>query len=220
MSPNKKSQLSDLYLSIEKMAGQLPLAKTPQEIVWGEGCESAKVLFVGEAPGAKETELRKPFVGRSGQLFRKLLKESNLDPKNYYITNIVKSRPEQNRDPKPWEVLAYKVFLDQEIKILKPILIVTLGRISLNNFLKNVSISQVHGQLFSIQYHLPATMLASMMAPMQASMMPKNSTSTFNTHLIPLFHPAYALRSTRIKEIFKEDLFQVPKHLKEIRKKT
>ena len=168
--------------------GNLPLAKSEKDIVPGEGPLTAEVIFIGEAPGAQEQIERRPFVGRSGKLFRKILvEESGLDPEQVYISNIVKARPPDNRDPSIEEIFAYKKYLDKEIEILNPELIVTLGRFSMAKFLPGVKISKVHGQLY---------------------------VSSFNGrsfYVLPMYHPAAALRATKTKNAFIEDFKKIPK---------
>src|SRR5690606_18411603 len=120
------------YQELEAAAPSLPLAQVATDIVPGEGSAEAKIMFIGEAPGYFEAVQRRPFVGKSGQLFRKILKEeAGYDETEVYISNIVKVRPPDNRDPLPKEIEAYKPFLNQEIEIIEPDLIVTLGRFSM-----------------------------------------------------------------------------------------
>jgi len=123
--------LSSLQLLLEESVAQLPLAKKPQDIVHGEGSQNAEIMLIGEAPGYYESIQRRPFVGRSGQLLRKTLEEINLPAEKVFISNIIKVRPPDNRDPLPKEILAFKPFLDKEIELIKPKLIITLGRFSL-----------------------------------------------------------------------------------------
>jgi uracil-DNA glycosylase family 4 len=167
--------------------GNLPLAKSEKDIVPGEGPLSAEVIFIGEAPGAQEQIERRPFVGRSGKLFRKILvEESGLQPEQVYISNIVKARPPDNRDPSIEEIAAYKKYLDNEIEILKPELIVTLGRFSMAKFLPGVKISKVHGKLYI------------------------SSVNGKSFYVLPMFHPAAALRATKTKNAFIEDFKKIP----------
>ena len=144
----------------------LPLREA--NLVFGEGDINAEVLFIGEAPGQKEDELRRPFVGRSGQLLDKLIAELGWKRADVYITNIVKRRPPDNRDPLPAEIEAYKPYLARQIELIAPKVIATLGRFSLNYFLPTAKISRDQGKLFK----------------------------SGNYFIYPLFHPAAALRST------------------------
>jgi len=149
---NKKNLLSQLQKKLEKNYQELPLATKSEDIIPGDGPANAKILFIGEAPGYHETVERRPFVGRSGKFFRKtLIEEAKILDKDVYISNIVKVRPPENRDPTSEEIKAFKPFLDEEIEIIKPKLIVTLGRFSMAKFLYDVKISQVHGRLHRVK---------------------------------------------------------------------
>lgn len=155
-------------------------------LVFGEGNPDTDVLFIGEAPGFHEDQLSRPFVGQAGKLLDKLIAMVGWKRENVYITNIVKRRPPQNRDPLPEEIEAYKPFLDEQIKIINPKAIATLGRFSMNIFLPNAKISRDHGQ------------------PEYAGGM----------LVIPLYHPAAALRSTGVLKELEEDFKRLPDILK------
>jgi uracil-DNA glycosylase family 4 len=189
MSSSNQEKLQALYSDLEKMAGKLPLAKTAQDIVPGEGSPLAEVLLIGEAPGFNEQQQRRPFVGRSGQLLRKTLEEVGLPPAEVYIANIVKARPPDNRDPLPEEIKAYKPYLDAEIAILQPKLIVTLGRFSMGKFLPDARVSQVHGRLHKVTWQGQPQFV------------------------LPMYHPAAALRGNAIKASFVADMQKIPKVL-------
>jgi DNA polymerase len=162
---DKSEALAQLAAEIAADAS-LPLQEA--NLVFGEGDPEAEVLFIGEAPGQREDELRRPFVGRSGQLLDKLIGELGWKREKVYITNIVKRRPPDNRDPLPEEIAAYKPYLARQIEILKPKIIAPLGRFSMNYFLPAAKISRDQGKLFKAGDYL----------------------------IYPLFHPAAALRST------------------------
>lgn len=157
--------------ALKKLEGEitgdknLPLANA--NLVFGEGNPDTKILFIGEAPGQKEDELKRPFVGRSGKLLDKLIEEVGCRREDVYITNIVKRRPPGNRDPLPEEIAAYKPYLSRQIEIINPVLIATLGRFSMNYFLPEAKISRDEGKVFKIN----------------------------GRFIYPLFHPAAALRS-------------------------
>lgn len=187
---NTAEELQRLYRELEQAAVDLPLASKPEDIVPGEGHSDAEVFLIGEAPGYHESVQRRPFVGRSGKLLRSVLGEIGLPPETVYIGNIVKVRPPDNRDPSAQEILAYKPFLDREIEILQPKLIVTLGRFSMAKFLPEVKISQVHGRLHKVSW--------------QGDVL----------YVLPMYHPAAALRGTKIKESFVADMSKIPKVLK------
>ena len=143
------------------------LCKTRTNVVFGQGVEDAEVLFVGEGPGQNEDEQGLPFVGRSGQLLDKYLFAIDLDrTKNCYIANIVKCRPPQNRDPLPEESAACMPWLRQQFQLIRPKIVVCLGRVAAQRMLDpGFSISRDHGKFFDKQgtlfmatYH-PAALL-------------------------------------------------------------
>lgn len=155
--------------------------------VIGEGRYSAKIMFIGEAPGRNEAETGRPFCGASGRILDELLASIGIDRKEVYITNIVKDRPPENCDPNPNEIEFYAPFLDRQIEIIKPEVIATLGRFSMAYIMKKFgleselkSISIIHGKVFSA------------------------ATSYGNVKIIPLYHPAVAVYGTN-KEILKKD---------------
>lgn len=152
----------------------LPLQES--NLVFGEGSPEAQVFFIGEAPGLREDQLSRPFVGRSGQLLTKTLESIGLKREEVYISNIVKRRPPDNRDPELAEIEAYKPYLERQIEIIDPKIIVSLGRFSFNYFAPNGKISRDQGKIFKLGERL----------------------------LIPMFHPAAALRgTTNLKEFQK-----------------
>lgn len=185
----KSQELKELYTQLEQ-AVPLPLARVAKDIVPGEGSPDAELFFIGEAPGEQEAKLRRPFVGRSGQLFRKVLQEVGYTDTEVYISNIAKARPPENRDPLPNEIAAYRPYLDREIEIVNPTLIVTLGRYSMAKFLPDVRISQVHGRLHKVMW---------------------NGRITF---ILPMYHPAAALRAPAVATSFKEDFRKITPILK------
>ena len=163
--------------------------------VIGEGSHSAKIMFIGEAPGKNEAETGRPFCGAAGKVLDKLLVSISVDRKSVYVTNIVKDRPPENRDPSPDEIDFYAPFLDRQIEIIKPEVIATLGRFSMAYIMKKFgleselkSISQIHGNTFEAE------------------------TSYGKIKIIPLYHPAVAIYGTN-KEILKKD-FETLKQFK------
>ncbi len=158
----------------KRMKQDLNLPWVSANLVYGEGHPSAAIVFIGEAPGAAEDLAGRPFVGRSGKLLDKSLAEIGLDRSQVYITNIVKRRPPNNRDPRMEEIKAYAPYLEEELKIIKPKIIVSLGRLSLNYFFPQLKISQVQGQILELEAGLK---------------------------LIPAFHPAATFyRSKNLKD--------------------
>lgn len=159
----------------------LPLRDSATQLVFGEGDPNAKIYFLGEAPGATEDRLGRPFVGSAGKLLEKLLHSAGLTREQVYISNTVRFRPPNNRPPTPSEIAAFLPYVDQEIQIIKPKIIATLGRFSLQKFLPDAKISQVHGQLQNITWH------------------------DLNLTILPLFHPAAALRRKEFKLALEQD---------------
>ncbi len=186
---DKAVLLEELQQTLENSFQTLPLASKKEDLVHGEGDPAAKVMCIGEAPGREEALQRRPFVGRSGKLLRKKLVEIGLPPAKVFISNIVKVRPPENRDPTPQEIAAYRPFLNREIEILQPEIIVTLGRFSMAKFLPEVKVSQVHGRLHKVIWEGK------------------------DLFVLPMYHPAAALRSTKMMESFTYDFKKLPKIL-------
>jgi len=159
----------------------LPLRES--NLVLGEGNINCDVLFIGEAPGKREDELKRPFVGRSGRLLDKLIEAIGWKREDVYITNIVKRRPPMNRDPLPEEIEAYRPYLTRQIDIINPKIIATLGRFSMNYFIPTAKITKDQGKIFRIGN---------------------------GKLLIPLFHPAAGLRSTEMLKKLTESFFKLP----------
>jgi DNA polymerase len=160
--------------------GSLPLRSA--NLVFGEGDPDAAVCFIGEAPGLNEDQQKRPFVGRAGQLLNKLIEELGWKRESVYITNIVKHRPPENRDPTPEEIEAYRPYLARQIDILKPKIVAPLGRFSMNYFLPTAKISRDQGKLFRVGNHL----------------------------VYPMFHPAAALRGTGTLTLLRESFAKLP----------
>ena len=181
---DKKRALAELEKEI-KSDQALPLFGQAN-LVFGEGNSEADVMFIGEAPGFHEDRLSRPFVGRAGQLLDKLLAMISWPRESVYITNIVKRRPPENRDPLPEEISAYKPYLDRQIKIINPKIIAALGRFAMNYFLPDAKISKDHGVAQYAGDYL----------------------------ILPLYHPAAALRSTKVLKDLEADFKKLPEILK------
>jgi uracil-DNA glycosylase family 4 len=151
--------------------------ETATNMVPGEGSATARVMLVGEAPGASEDEQGRPFVGRAGRLLDELLAEAGLERDEVYITNVVKARPPGNRDPRAGEVVHCMPWLEAELALVQPQLVVPLGRHALAHFTDDVRISEVHGR----------------------ELIERGRT------LFPLYHPAAGLRSTALRATLFED---------------
>lgn len=161
--------------------------------VIGEGSYSAKIMFIGEAPGKNEAKTGKPFCGTAGKILDELLASISLPRDSIYITNIVKDRPPFNRDPLPDEIVAYGPFLDRQIEIIEPQVIATLGRYSMNYIMKKFDlefelepISKAHGKTY------------------------KAKASYGAITIVPLYHPAVAIYNNKTKDTLMHD-FQILK---------
>ncbi|MBT3834707.1 uracil-DNA glycosylase [Candidatus Peribacteria bacterium] len=172
-----------MSLTIEKLAEELKnwkgcdLAKNSNPVL-GEGNPKSKVVFIGEAPGQKEDEQGRPFVGPAGKFLDELLDSIGFKREDVYITNIVKYRPPGNRDPLPEEKVACLPWVKMELAIIKPKVIATLGKHSLNEFFPKLSISKVHGEPQKINDDLA---------------------------LFPIYHPAAALHNGGLRGALFED---------------
>ena len=157
-------------------------------------------MFIGEAPVLNEDRLRRPFVGSGGQLLNEMIRSIGWNREDVYITNIVKRRPPDNRDPLPEEIEAYKPYLTRQIAIINPKIIVTLGRFAMNYFLPDAKIMRDHGRVFA----LPREPLA------QA-----RNEGAGDCLVVPMLHPAAALRSPQqVMSLFKEDFKKLPSIVK------
>ncbi len=163
------------------------LCKGRTKAVPGEGNPRAKLLFIGEGPGYYEDKQGRPFVGPSGQLLVELLQSINLKREDVFITNVVKCRPPENRDPLPDEIAACNDYLERQIAALQPRVIVTLGRVSMSKFFGSEKISAIHGR-------------------------PRKIDGFF---CIAMFHPAAALRTESYKVALREDFKKIPAVLAE-----
>lgn len=170
------------------------LCKDTTNAVPGEGSSTAEILFIGEAPGQKEDLLGEPFVGAAGKFLNELLLAIDLKREDVFITNIVKHRPPNNRDPREDEVKACFPYLDAQIKAIKPLLIVTLGRHAMHRFMPGLQISKVHGQ---------AKRVKSIFSEKQI--------------IFPLYHPASALYNPNLRSTLMDDMRKLPILLRKIK---
>ena len=176
---DKKAALAKLERELTE--ANLPLKKSAN-LVFGEGDVNCAVMFIGEAPGFNEDLQKRPFVGRAGKLLDECIKEINWKRADVFITNIVKRRPPDNRDPTEEEITAYKPYLARQIEIINPKVIATLGRFSMNYFLPLAKISRDHGKIFEFDGRI----------------------------IFPLYHPAAALRATAVLNDLKADFKKLP----------
>ncbi|MBA7672754.1 hypothetical protein ES703_80941 [subsurface metagenome] len=138
------SALSELYQEIA-LCQQCEIAKHRTKVVPGEGPEDAEIMFIGEAPGWHEDQQGRPFVGPAGKYLDELLASINLKREQVYIANVIKCRPQGNRDPLPTEILNCRQWLERQIELIHPKMVVTLGRYSMALFFPGKSISKIHG---------------------------------------------------------------------------
>jgi len=161
------------------------LSKYRTKAVPGEGAEDADLLFIGEAPGWHEDQQGRPFVGPAGQFLDQLLASINLRREEVYIANVIKCRPPQNRDPLPVEIQNCRKWLDRQIEIIQPQMIITLGRYSLARYFPNQSIGKIHGK-------------------------PRGSGGVI---YYPMYHPAAALHQGSLRRTIEVDMLRIPQIL-------
>ena len=181
------SALTDLYREIQTCQ-RCGLHKTATRAVPGEGPEDSKLMFVGEAPGFHEDQQGRPFVGAAGQFLEGLLASIGLKRDQVFITNIVKHRPPNNRDPLPGEIIACRPWVQKQIEIIRPKVIVTLGRYSMEMFFPGKSISRIHG-----------------------TGQDKDGVIYF-----AMYHPAAALHQQSLRQAIEADMLKIPALVQEI----
>ena len=169
---DNSAALADLSRQIESCE-KCALHFSRKKSVPGEGPNQVTVMCIGEGPGFYENEQGRPFVGQAGKLLDDLLAKGGLKREEVFITNVVKCRPPGNRDPMPEELAACNVYLDAQIKLLSPLVIVTLGRYSMTKFMPNAKISNVHGQAVWIDDKLVVAMYHPAAALHQRSILPQ-----------------------------------------------
>jgi uracil-DNA glycosylase family 4 len=158
------------------------LCRTRTNAVPGEGSASAKVFFIGEGPGYYEDKSGRPFVGPAGKFLDELLAIAGLRRSEVFITNVVKCRPPNNRDPLDTEIEACRNWLDQQLEAISPTVVVTLGRYSMSLYFPGASISRIHGQA-----------------------------QNFGSYsVVPMFHPAAALHQARYRSLIEDDFRRLP----------
>ncbi len=195
----KQADLDDLKQRIVDDGITPELAKSATQLVFGDGNIDAAVVLIGEAPGKNEDLQGKPFVGASGKFLNEMLEMIGLKREDVYITNIVKYRPPENRDPTPEEKKAFLPYLQSQLEIIQPKVIVTLGRHSMNCFLPDLQISKVHGQPKRVRLSLK-----------------KDSEDTLEVVILPLYHPAAALYNGSQRQVLIDDFALIPSIIKKI----
>jgi DNA polymerase len=163
------------------------LHRTRTKSVPGEGPADARVMLIGEAPGWNEDQQGRPFVGAAGKFLEELLAKAGMARDEVFITNVVKSRPPGNRDPLPDEIAACAPFLERQIEVIDPEVIVTLGRFSMARWFPGERISRIHGQPKRVGRRL----------------------------IVPMYHPAAALHQQALRATIEEDFSKLPRFLAE-----
>ena len=176
--------MSDLQELHQRIAScpDCDLCRTRTNAVPGEGPPDAEILFVGEGPGFYEDQQSRPFVGPSGKFLEELLASIGLRRDQVFITNVVKCRPPNNRDPLPGEIEACRKYLERQIELIRPKVIVSLGRYSLAWFSPGDKISRAHGQVKVMD----------------------------GIYFIPMYHPAAALHAGNMRKVIEEDFKRIP----------
>jgi uracil-DNA glycosylase family 4 len=168
------------------------LAATATNLVMGDGNIDAEIMFIGEAPGKNEDEQGLPFVGAAGKFLNEMLAQAGMARSDVYITNIVKYRPPNNRDPLPEEKAAFWPYLLKQLQIIQPKVVITLGRHSMEYFLPDMKISLVHGQAKRIKF------------------------GDDKIVIVPLYHPAAALYNGSMRQTLVDDFLMVPEIIKKL----
>lgn len=181
------SELTQMYERI-RVCPLCDLSKSRTNAVPGEGPENAEIMFIGEAPGFHEDRQGRPFVGAAGKLLDELLATIGIQRAQVYIANVIKCRPPQNRDPQPEELTACKPYIDKQIELIHPKVIITISRFAMTRWFPDKKISDIHGK-------------------------PKKFD---NLVVLPMYHPAAALHQPSLKRVLEEDFKRVPQILKEM----
>jgi uracil-DNA glycosylase family 4 len=184
---SKQSQLDQIATDIREKNVCPDLAKMATNLVMGDGNLDSNIVFIGEAPGKNEDLQGLPFVGAAGKFLNEMLAAAGMDRSDVYITNIVKYRPPNNRDPLPEEKAAFWPYLLKQLQIIQPKVVITLGRHSMEYFLPGTKISQIHGEPQHIQFGEQKIVI------------------------MPLFHPAAALYNGSLRQTLIDDFLKVPK---------
>ncbi len=179
--------LSDVRHRVERCKDCV-LYHSRVKAVPGEGPENASIMFIGEGPGFHENQQGKPFVGQAGKFLDELLANAGVKREEVFITNVVKCRPPGNRDPQPEELEACRKYLDRQIELINPQIIVTLGRFSMAKFFGAVKISQIHGKSKKIDNRL----------------------------IVAMYHPAAALHQPALKSTLLEDFSKLKIYLQNV----
>lgn len=186
MMTDRTAELNEIAEQV-RVCTRCILYKTATHAVPGEGPANAEIMMIGEGPGFHEDQQGRPFVGASGKFLDELLAHINLKRSDIFITNVVKHRPPNNRDPYPEEIEACRPWLDQQIALIQPKVIVTISRFAMARWFPNEKISAVHGKAKRFG----------------------------NFMVVPMFHPAAALHNQNLKPVLIEDFKKLPKYIQD-----
>lgn len=175
------------------------LAATATQLVFGDGNPESEIVFIGEAPGKNEDLQGKPFVGAAGKFLDEMLGIVELKRSDVYITNIVKYRPPDNRDPYPEEKKAFLPYLQSQLEVIRPKVVVTLGRHSTNCFLPDLQISKAHGEPKRVRLSFK-----------------EDASDVLEAVILPLFHPAAALYNGSMRQTLIDDFAKIPIIIKKV----
>lgn len=193
---NKDKKLQKLNDDMDILCA-CQLKETVINVVPGKGSADAKIMFIGEAPGKKEDEIGEPFVGAAGKFLSELLATIDLKREDIYITNVVKYRPPNNRDPLPEEVADCWLWLQEQINLIDPVLIIPLGRHALERFVPGRKISEDHGRAFR-----------------------RELDGVGKRVFYALYHPAAALYNGSLRDTLITDFARIPKIIAQIEKEN
>lgn len=188
----KQQQLDDLKQNIIDADICPDLRAQATQLVMGDGNPDADIVFIGEAPGKNEDVQGLPFVGAAGKFLDEMLASVDMNRSDIYITNIVKYRPPNNRDPLPEEKKAFWPYLVKQLQIIQPKIIITLGRHSMENFLPGMFISKIHGEPKRVQF------------------------GDKKVVIVPLYHPAAALYNGSMRSVLLDDFSRIPEIIKQL----
>jgi len=191
---DKQAQLDQIKAEIIEKKVCPDLAEQATNLVMGDGNSNADIVFIGEAPGKNEDLQGLPFVGAAGKFLNEMLASIGMERADIYITNIVKYRPPNNRDPLPEEKQAFWPYLVRQLKVIEPDIVVTLGRHSMEYFLPGAKISQIHGDPKRVRFGETPLVV------------------------VPLFHPAAALYNGSMRQTLLDDFSRIPKIIDLIQK--
>jgi uracil-DNA glycosylase family 4 len=197
---SKQQQLDEIQQRIvdDDITPELKAGAT--QLVFGTGNPDSEIVFIGEAPGKNEDIKGEPFVGAAGKFLNEMLEMIDLKREDIYITNIVKYRPPGNRDPEPDEKKAFLPYLQSQLEVIQPKIVVTLGRHSMNCFLPDLQISKVHGQPKRVRLALK-----------------KDASDSLQVVILPLFHPAAALYNGAMRQTLIDDFALIPTIIEKIK---